>query len=324
MKSPSILVLGAGGFIGRKLVEHLSRKGYAEIHAIGHNVSHLHPIQGVNYHQTEIDDVALLNKLLPKCSLIFHLACSSTPGSSVLKPVFEAESHILPTLNFLEILQNYPRALLVYLSSGGALYGNLSNSSVFIEESVPSMPLSYYGAGKAAIEHFITALCNQQQRAAVILRPSNIYGPGQTYKVGFGIIPTIFRNISKGEYLQVWGDGQAVRDYLYIDDFVELCDKIIRNSAKLENRIRIYNVGSQKGISLNGLCELIEQVVGLPVLREYRESRGVDVRQVVLDCNKIFMDYEWRANTDLFAGLSKTWFWFKKNEVKSMNSNDLI
>ena len=311
MRSQSILVLGAGGFVGKHLIKRLSQEAGRKVYAVGHHAAPLTYLPNVHFHQTNIDDEDLLHRVLPECSHVFHLACASTPGSSALSPVFEAENNLSPTLRFLEILQKYPFAHLIYLSSGGALYGNIDPKISFVQENTPPAPLSYYGAGKAALEYFVNALCNQQQRSGIILRPANFYGPHQTHKPGFGIVPTIFHGITHGKPLQIWGDGENVRDYIFIDDFIELCLNLV-NSSHGFNHVKIYNVGSQQGTSLNQLCKLIEKVVGTSVPREYHVSRSIDVNRVVLNCNQVYKDYRWKAHTDLLTGLRLTWKWHTK------------
>jgi len=313
MNSQSILVLGAGGFVGGHLIKNLTRVKGLTINAIGQNTKQLPFFPSVDYHQSSLDNVKLLNRLLPECSHIFHLASASTPGSSALNPVFESDFNISPTLRFLEALQNYPSVRLIFLSSGGAIYGNVNPDTSFIQENTPPAPLSYYGAGKVALENFIIALCNQQKRPGIILRPANFYGPEQGYREGFGIIPTIFHHIIEKKPLEVWGNGENVRDYIFIQDFIELCMKFIKSSYDF-NHAKIYNVGSQEGITLNALCSMIEQVVGVQIERKYNASRNVDVNRVVLNCNQIRDDYNWKARTSLLTGLKKTWSWFLKKE----------
>jgi UDP-glucose 4-epimerase len=247
--------------------------------------------------------------VLPECGWVIHSACASTPGSSALRPLAEVEDNLLPSLRFLHILQDYTQARLIYLSTGGALYGNPDPSFPLVPENLCAAPLSYYGAGKAALEQFIIAFCNQQQRPGIILRPANFYGPGQPCKPGFGIVPTILQRLRQNQPIQIWGDGETVRDYLYIEDFIDLCATLL-TSPRLCAGAAIYNVGSQQGTSLNQLCGLLEEVTRIPLQREYHASRVVDVRRIVLDCRRIQADYGWRAGTDLSAGLRRTWEWF--------------
>ncbi len=307
MKAEQILLLGATGFVGQHLLWALQNHSL-ETHVIARH-AHILPIQpGVHYHATSLDDTACLTRILPHCQTVIHLASASTPGSSALQPVFEAEHIILPTLRFLEVLQDYPSIHLIYLSSGGAVYGNTDHP--FIPEQTTLSPLSYYGASKVAIEQFIQAFCQQLHRPATILRPSNFYGPGQPYRPGFGIIPTIFHHLRIQKPLSIWGDGNIIRDYLYIDDLTRLCEHLITHHSS-NNTVKIYNVGAGQGHSLNQLCELIEEVTGQKIQRNYQTARQVDVRRVVLDCHQVCKDHQWFPKINLKTGLKLTWEWFQ-------------
>jgi UDP-glucose 4-epimerase len=110
--------------------------------------------------------------------------------------------------------------------------------------------------------------------------------------------------------MEVWGDGDTVRDYLYIDDFVDCCVKII-DKLKVVNEAAIYNVGSGNGISLNTLFSMIESISGNKIKRNYCSARAVDVNRIILDSTRIQNDYRWKSKTDLYSGLSKAWTWYQ-------------
>lgn len=303
-----ILVIGGTGFVGRVLLAKLN-SFFPEIYTIARKEDCLEKLPNVSHYRSSLDNSVLLKKILPRCRVVFHLASETTPGSSILQPALEATNNLLPSLRFLECLQEYSHLSLVYVSTGGAIYGDSGKDKV--SEDMPLFPLSYYGAGKAALEKFIFAYSRQTGNTALILRPSNIYGPGQVYKKGFGIIPTIFHRLLKGEILQLWGDGTTTRDYLYIDDFVDFCLMLLRNSS-LENGVtRVYNIGSEKGTTLIELLTLIEQITGQSIQREFQPARKVDVSRIVLDNARINSKFQWSPRTDLQTGLTKAWEWFR-------------
>lgn len=171
------MLLGGTGFVGKRLISVLL-KDY-NIHVIAHSADKLPKIDNLYCYKGSLGDKDLLQEVLPNCEYVFHLASATTPGASALLPVYEAKENLLPTLYFLESLQNYPQVKLIYVSTGGAIYGDVASS--FAEESERLSPLSYYGAGKAAIEQFIIAFCRQTSQSVIILRPSNLYGPGQLF-----------------------------------------------------------------------------------------------------------------------------------------------
>lgn len=305
MTPQGVLLLGGAGFVGRALttrLKHLKKEYYV----VGRSVSGLQGESSEEYYIGSLDNIQILKELLPRCKVVIHLASDTTPSVSALQPAFEATSNLLPSLRLLELLQDYSHVSLIYVSTGGAIYGDCLGEKV--SEDMHLSPLSYYGAGKAAFEKFIHAYTKQTGNRAVILRPSNLYGPGQPYRPGFGIIPTIFHHLFSCKTMEVWGDGETVRDYLYIDDFVDCCIRII-DEFKVSDRAAIYNVGSGEGISLNTLFSMIESVSGNRVERKYRLMRVVDVNKVVLDSSRIQNDYHWKPKTDLYSGLLKAWTW---------------
>jgi UDP-glucose 4-epimerase len=308
MMPKGILVIGGTGFVGRALLNRLNSY-FPEIYTIARKDDSLEKLSNVSHFRSSLDNSVLLKKILPCCRVVFHLASETTPGSSILQPALEATNNLLPSLRLLECLQEYSHLSLIYVSTGGAIYGDSGKDKV--SEDMPLFPLSYYGAGKAALEKFIFAYSRQTGNTALILRPSNIYGPGQVYKQGFGIIPTIFNHLLKGETLQLWGDGTTTRDYLYIDDFVDFCSMLLRTPS-LENGVsRVFNIGSGKGTTIIELLTLIETITGESVQRVYQPARKVDVRRIVLDNTRINSKFQWSPRTELQTGLTKAWEWFR-------------
>ena len=118
---------------------------------------------------------------------------------------------------------------------------------------------SYHGAGKVALEAFFSVLGQRRPGGLTILRPSNIYGPGQALRAGFGIIPTLLERARDGGKVTIWGDGSSVRDYLYIDDMVAAC------RLALVGPSGVYNIGAGVGTSLNELIEQVQQITGRSV-----------------------------------------------------------
>ncbi len=311
MALEGILILGAAGFVGSCLLKRMECKN-AEVYGVSTKVRESKYISHVKLYKASLDDTLVLNEILPRCKTVVYLASHSNPGFSALRPSVEAESNLLPCLRFLEVLQKYNDIRLIYISSGGTVYGNASEE--YISEKMALAPVSYYGAGKAAMEKFILAYCTQAGGNALILRPTNFYGPEQPYKAGFGIIPTIFNCLQTQTPLKIWGDGEAVRDYLFIDDFLDLCEQLIEKKDWQVGRRRIYNVGAEKGTSINELCRIVEDVTGQAIEKKYEKEREVDVQRSVLDCRRIQKDFNWKAGTSLQEGIRKSWQWYQKTQ----------
>jgi UDP-glucose 4-epimerase len=275
-----VLLLGGTGFIGGALAQRLQQDEIST-HVLGrHNVDQL-------------------EQVLPQCGTVIHLACATTPGSSAIDPDME-KGNLALTLRLLELLQHQPQTHLIFFSSGGTVYGNPARLPV--SEDSPIAPLSNHGVGKAAQEAFC-----QTHRAhghtVTILRPSNAYGPGQTIKSGFGLIRTMLECVRLDVPLEIWGDGENVRDFIYIDDIVEATMRFI----KLPQDLGTYNLGSGVGYSVNQVKGIVETVFGKELQTIYKPPRGIDVRSVVLDNSRLAARLGWQAGVGLKDGIGRTW-----------------
>lgn len=302
---PTHVLLLGGGFIGTALAKRLALSG-KEVHVLAR-----HPpcsnIEGVHWHLGDIRNRHLLENLLSGCNTVIHLASTTTPGTSARFPLLEVDN-LFPTLSVLDALQRFPHIHLVYFSSGGTLYGNPARLPV--TENTPLDPLSFHGAGKASQEMFLQAF-RAQGRAVTILRPANAYGPGQPLKAGFGLVRTVLEKLHKDEPIEIWGEGEAVRDYVYIDDVTAACSIFV----DLPDDNGTYNIGSGEGHSINELIRLAGQVTGKKPEVIYRPSRRSDVVKVVLDISRL-RAMGWAPKTDLSEGLSRTWEWMVTKECR--------
>jgi len=304
----SILVLGAGGFVGKHLTHALVERGEKVIAASRHTATF--QADGVESIVGQFNEPEHFMPLLARSRAVVHVASRSTPGSSAGNAIAELRDNLRPTLALLQAMQQTPQINLLYLSSGGSLY--LAETEEPAEETSSVRPRSYHGAGKIAAEYFISAWCDQSGGAATILRPSNIYGPGQPERTGFGIVPTGFSKISRDETLTVWGDGSAVRDYLYIADFAALCTAVL--TVPMHPGMLVLNAASGRGVSLNELFTAMEEVAGHPLRRVYDYARAVDAPRVVMDASLAYRRYGWTSTISLHEGLKKTWDWFSTTQ----------
>ncbi|MFZ5562875.1 MAG: GDP-mannose 4,6-dehydratase [Thermodesulfobacteriota bacterium] len=301
MKHPSVLLLGGGGFLGSALAGHLCRRGWP-VHMVGRNPAG-NLDNGIVFHKGSMADSALLKTVLPECNLVIHLASATTPGSSAGNPMVEAETNILPTLKFLDTFRDCKNRWMIFVSSGGTLYGN--PETVPVSEKQALRALSYHGAGKIAIEAFLQAFAHDSGNPVTILRPSNFYGPGQSLRRGFGFIRTVLEHARTNTEVKIWGDGSTVRDFLYIDDMVKSIQAVLGAGPHSD----VYNIGSGEGHSLNDVIKTVETVCGRKLRVQYSPARQVDVQRVVLDCARIRSRLGWEPETSLEEGVRLTWQW---------------
>lgn len=285
MKRDGVLLLGGAGFIGNALARRLAREGL--------------PVHILGRHQED-----QLEQVLPRCDTVIHLACSTIPGTSAANSFLELGNLAL-TLRLLDLLKMHSEAHLIFFSSGGTVYGNPQHLPV--AESSPISPLSSYGAAKASQEAFCGVL-RAQGHAVTILRPSNAYGPGQTMKSGFGLVRTMLEHARTGTPLEVWGDGENIRDFIYIDDVVDATVGLVR----LSRDNGTYNLGSGTGFSVNEVRSIVETVCGTKLQTIYRPARGMDVRGVVLDNSCLKARLGWQARVGLREGVVRTQDWLQR------------
>lgn len=275
-----VLLLGGRGFIGSALALRLQQ-------------------QGVPVRVAGRDNSEQLEQLVPACGTVVHLASSTTPGSSAQQPALE-QANLQFTQRLVGLLQQQPATHLVFFSSGGTVYGN--PAALPVPEDAPLAPLSHHGAAKVAQEAMCQSL-RAQGHAVSILRPSNVYGPGQPLKGGFGLVRTLLEHARQGTALQIWGDGENVRDYLYIDDLVDATLRLIVQPDKAGT----YNLGSGVGHSVNAVKALVEQITGRPIATSYHPARGVDVKAAILSCERVASSLGWKPAVSLAEGIRHAW-----------------
>lgn len=301
--SAAILVLGASGFIGRRLAEQFAIDGNPVIAATRKSETFTHP--GIVNVVAPFDTPADFVPLLAHCRWVVHAASTSTPGSTAGAPLLELEM-LRVTLVLLHAMQEKASHLpLLYLSSGGTLYGDCATKA---KEEAFVLPLSYHGAGKASAERFIHAWAHQHGGACVALRPSNVYGQGQVPRMGFGVIPAAFEHALERKPFIILGNGSAVRDYLHVDDLVALCRSVVA-STPLPG-LQIYNASRGTGTALAALLDAIDVVTRQPLQRIHTPSRAVDIHRIVPDNGAARHAFAWDAHVSLNEGLQQTWRWF--------------
>ncbi len=294
------LIVGGNGFIGSHLAEGL-RAG-------GHAVRVLDPgparadtdWSGIDYVCGAYTNAALLETALDGMDTVFHLASTTVPASSNLDPAFDVSSNLLGALGLFATIEARGIRRVVFFSSGGTVYGN--PETLPMREDHPLRPISSYGIVKVAVEHYLRMYGHLGRLDPLILRPSNPYGPRQSASGGQGFIAAAIARARADETLQIWGDGEVVRDYLYIDDLVDLA---IRAAASGE--CGTFNAGSGDGHSLNAIRTAIERVAGRAMRVEHLPGRGFDVREVRLDIAAARERFGWAPTVDLDDGIARTW-----------------
>jgi UDP-glucose 4-epimerase len=189
----------------------------------------------------------------------------------------------------MEMMKKHQVTKLLYLSTGGAVYGNVNQEKV--PEDYPCKPISSYGIIKLAVEHYIELYAKLYQIDYLILRLSNPFGsfhrsPKQ------GVINIAVRKALKGEVMTVWGDGSQAKDYIYAADIGKAIDGLIQAGVKNE----IVNVGSGVSLTLQTIIDRIKaKIPGFQV--EYKDAKLTDVQKICLDTSKLAAKIAWQVTS---------------------------
>jgi dTDP-glucose 4,6-dehydratase len=318
----SVLITGGAGFIGshliRRLVNRYPNSDFVNLDALTYagDLKKLEDVSGLkNYHfvKGNILDASLLKSLFNEHYFdgVINLAAESHVDLSIKDPLNFAQTNIIGTMTMLEVAKQAWKpgmeGKLFYHVSTDEVYGSLGEEGLF-EETTPYDPRSPYSASKAASDHFVRSYYHTYGMPVVISNCSNNYGPDQFPEK---LIPLIIKNIMNENSLPVYGDGQNIRDWLYVEDHAEAID-LIFNKGKIGET---YNVGGNNEIRN---IEIVSQLVEVcdrqlnrakgssEKLIEFVTDRlGHDYRYAI-DASKLENELGWKPKTNFKEGLEKT------------------
>lgn len=302
----NVLVIGGNGFIGSHLVDKLLVDG-CKVSVFDRQLElYRTPLPLVNYHIGDIGNRSLLANALKNTDVVFHLVSTTVPKISNKDPAFDVMSNVVETIYLLEQCIKERVKKVVFVSSGGAVYGN--PPAVPVSEESPTNPESSYGITKLTIEKYFQLFHRLYGLDYVIIRPSNAYGPRQDLLSNQGVIAVFLGKIAKGQSVEIWGDGGAVKDYVFIDDLVEG----IYRAAFRKTSARIFNLGSGIGYSVNDLLRIITTVVGQEIKVSYGAKELHDVSKIFLDITCAERELDWRPVIPIDLGIKNTWNFIKE------------
>lgn len=293
MEKNKALIIGGNGFIGSNLSRKLADKGM-EVYSFD-MVQPQMPDDRINYIQGDFFDDNVLEKIIEDMDVIYHALSTINPGNSNSKYMMGYSRDFIQTVKLCSMLQN-TMTKLIFLSSGGTVYGKQETQP--IKETAVAMPINHYGNVKLCIENTIRVFDIQADSKMLIARISNPYGPGQDFTKGVGFIDAVIKNALVGKPVEVWGDGEIIRDYIYIDDVCEM----LYSLSMYEGREVIFNISSGVGASQNEIISIVRNIIG-KVSVNYKAARSVDVPKLILDNSKI-REIDSHALIGLSSGIS--------------------
>jgi UDP-glucose 4-epimerase len=307
---PRCLVLGGGGFLGGHLVEALQEEAFS-VRVFDRvprraTAARIHP--ETDWYEGDFGNRGDVDAALTDCDVAFHLVATTLPRSSNEDPVHDLESNLVPTVRFLAAAVERGVKKVVFASSGGTVYG--VPQSVPIAENHPTRPLCSYGIHKLAIEHYLHLYHTLYGLRYCVLRLANPFGERQRSDASQGAVAVFLDQALRGEEITVWGDGCAVRDYVYVGDVA----RAFCLAATLESATGVLNVGSGRGHSVNDLLAAIETLLARPVPRRYSHGRAFDVPVNVLDIRLADKVLGWQPRLTFEDALDRTLQWIRASK----------
>ena len=300
----NILLIGGNGFLGKNIASILSNgTGNIFIYDLVKSREN-----NKAFFQGDISDISKIKSICQELSIthIIHLASTLIPSSTIEDYSVFMDSVYVSTIKLLEYCSEN-EIVFIYMSSGGTIYGSKHGC---LSEVIDSAPISYYGLSKLQIEEAVLFYHRRFNLDYLILRPSNPYGFGQNLYGKQGLIAVIFGTLLKNESLSIFGDGSSIRDYIYINDFIFYIKELIKKDLRNE----IINIGSGMGYTINHVVKLVEKVTERRLNVEYIDSRGNDVKEIVLDISKLKGLIEHKQYS-LEAGIRDYYHKLKENTI---------
>lgn len=295
-------IYGANGFLGRHLTARLLREGRNVRAVLRHATKDLLDVRGVNVDIVEADlmDSLAMASSLRGVDTVVQLISSSSPGLGNHYLIADVRYNIIPHIEFMNSCIEAGVKRYIFLSSGGTVYGPTRVCP--ITEDHPTNPISSHGLTKLATEKYLQMHGRVNGLDYVILRVANAYGPGQTFRKGQGLIPAVIERYAHGEAIQIIGDGQARRDYVFVDDIVDACVAAIDVVGPQQ---QVINIGSGESRSVIEVLDAMEAILGIAFRREFVEGRSTDVNISQLDITKAGRILGWHPRMKFVEGLTR-------------------
>lgn len=309
LKEETVLVTGGAGFIGSHVVEALLDEGASVVvvddMSTGSEDNLSYQGESGSLRTIEVDISGVAASTIEGVTMGVHLAALTEVAASIQDPTGTVETNVLGSIHVLEALHEVGARSAVVASSA-AVYGEVP---VPVDEAGPHHPMSPYGAGKLAVDHFVRYYASHTDLSASALRFFNVYGPRQHPRSPYsGVISVFAAAALKGEDLTVNGDGEQTRDFIFVEDVVRA---ILSALEAPEAGGETMNIGTGRPTSINDLAETVIAITGSPSRTVHGPARPGDIRHSVAKVDKAASLLAFKATTPLHDGLASTVHWMR-------------
>jgi GDP-L-fucose synthase len=310
-----LLICGGGGFIGRNCVEHFSKIGRYKITATYFNENKYEPVPGVKYVKVDLRNESEVREIVKGQDLIIHAAATTTGSKDVIERpyIHVTDNAVMNSWLFREAHLNKIKHL-IFLSCT-VMYQPKDHPQKETDWSASDEIYdNYFGVGNMKV--FSENMCDFYSRLKntkfTAIRHSNVYGPYDKFDLDKCHVVPAFINkiINSDKVLDVWGDGSAKRDVIYIDDLVKMIECIF---DKQETPYELFNCGTGKALSIRELADVIMTANNKELTLKFDITKPSIPTIVMLDCEKAKKMLGWEPKTGISDGIKKTSKWYKKN-----------
>lgn len=298
------ILFGGAGFIGTNLTIKLAQDMKNRVTVVDRDKTFFSNIE--NYHFKNVDTIVSsfsedsdFDKLLLDQEIVYHLVSTTIPTTANQHISQEIKANVIATVNLLEACVRNHIKKIVFISSGGTVYGQSIHCP--ITEEALTDPINSYGLQKITIEKLLYLFWYIYGLDYRIIRLANPYGPYQRPNGVLGAVTTFTYKAIRDEEIIVYGDGTVIRDFIYIDDAINAILKIVDG----ENAIKLFNVGSGYGTSIKEVLEIIGCVLKKDLNITYQTGRSVDVPENYLDISRYEKIYGKLNPLSLEEGITK-------------------
>jgi len=292
------LILGGNGFLGKQITKKLceNNKVIVADNYLEGIIDHKN-VEGVYIDFVNTTD---FSDYLEGVDTVVHLISTVIPSDKTENINKEIAENIFPTINLLESMVKNNTKKIIFMSSGGTVYGEHSKNP--IKENEPTNPICNYGILKELVEKYLHLYNLYYGVDYKIIRLSNPYSDIVKRGKKQGIIPILIDQILKNETIKIWGGGDDVRDYIYINDAIEAIIKVMEYNGEE----KVFNVGTGRGCSISQLIEIIrKELPNTDIKIDYVQSRKCDVENNILDISKTTTELGWTPTVDLETGIKR-------------------
>jgi len=288
-----VAILGGTGLIGSSIARAFLEVGHEVVVFARRDVDdHRAPLlAGATVVLGDARDSAALGRVIDGVGHVVNALGAPHPAASAADPLAQFDAELPVLLDLLERLAARRGVGLTYLSSGGAIYGDVDDQPV--NEEARCHPVSPYGITKLAAERYVLMAARQREVPVRVLRVANAIGATQMPRTGQGVIAALLDGAQSGSSVQLFGDGSSVRDYVDVADVAKACVAL----SSLESAELVVNVGTGVGHRLDAVVQLVEDVTGETVKVDRVPSRTTDVREITLDVARLKELVDWTPMT---------------------------